>query len=452
MSPSTASAPYVIRNARIVKPLRVLSGDLVVADGVIACIGEPPADLGRCEVIDAAGCYVVPGFIDIHSHGGMGLDLTEGMYDPRRGGFDPSPARYEEGLPRLMRALAERGTTGVLLATVAAPEKRLTACLGHLGRYVRSDRNGRDGAFLHGAFIEGSFIRYPEFAGAQNPAYFQAPSLETFERLNEAALGTIRYVNVAPEWGEAAVTLTRQLVERGVLVGAGHTEATAEQYGEAVEAGLRVAVHFTNGPTGTSFKPFGGGGVLQDVLRSRDVYAELICDGYHINPSYVRDIIRRKRPDRIIAITDAMFPAGRNDIDAFEVAGIGGRVSDNRRYIAVEGRPTTLFGSLIRMVEAFGHILSWLTRRMPGIWRDEHLPQKRDVALVATAQMCATNPAKVLAMFDPVNRRLGQDLSAFRGGVQVGKRADLAVIRLLGEDGDYTVNVEHTFVGGRRVQ
>lgn len=443
---------YVIRGARIVKPNRIVDGDLIVDNGVITCIGQAGGDVTGCEVIDGAGCYVVPGFIDIHCHGGMGLDLTAGMFDPEKHTFDPSPGRYEEGLPRMMAALARAGTTRVLLATVAAPEERLRACLQALGRYVHSDRNGLDGARLDGAFIEGTFIRNPDFAGAQNPDFFYPPSTELVERLNQAAQGTIRYVNVVPEWGPAAVTVTGELTRRGILVGAGHTEATAEQYLRAVDAGLRVAVHFTNGPTGTSFKPFGGGGsVFQAVLRSRAVLAELICDGYHINPSYVRDIIRRKRPERIIAITDGMFPTGLESVSTFEVAGIRGQVDNGRQYLMVAGKQNVLFGSIIRMREAFDNLVSWLTRRMPGIWRDEHLAMDTEEALVDVARMCATNAARALGLFEPASQRLGQDLSGYCGSLQVGKRADLAVIRLHGKPGRYHTTVEHTFVGGRLV-
>ena len=145
-----------------------------------------------------------------------------------------------------------------------------------------------------------------------------------------------------------------------------------------------------------------------------------------------------------------MFPAGCDEITSFEVAGIRGRPSENRRYLAVEGKTNTLFGSVITMRDAFSNILSWLTRRLPGIWRDEHLAMDTEEALLDVAKICATNPARALGIFDPISRRLGQDLSAFCGGVQVGKRADLAVIRLAGEPGMVDVNVEHTFVGGRK--
>jgi N-acetylglucosamine-6-phosphate deacetylase len=434
-----ASPAHLIRNARLVTPAHVVTGDLMVRDGRIAAMGAS-LDADGAHVLDADGGYVVPGFIDLHCHGGRGLDLTEGRFDPRTNAFDDSPERYAEDLPRLMRAFAGHGTTRVLLATIAAPEERLATALGHLAEYVLSDRNGRDGARCDGAFIEGTFIRRPEFAGAQNAAFFREPSVDLIERLNGAARGTVRYVNVAPEWGEAGLALIRELRRRSILVGAGHTGATAEQYHEAVRAGLQVAVHFTNGPTGTSFKPFGGGSVFQAVLRSRSVYAELICDGYHVNPAYVRDIIWRKGVDRIVAVTDAMFLTDLPGADRFVVGGVKGRVAASGRYLVVEGKPNTLFGSVARMSDAFGQLLSWLTTPMHGVWVDEHPAMSTEAALVAAAQMCAGNAARLLGLDQSADGHAA-------GTLEVGKRADLALLQ-----GDYAVEVQDTFVGGRRIE
>jgi len=349
-----------------------------------------------------------------------------------------------------MRNFADRGTTRVLLTTLAAPLDRLEAVLREMDTYIRSDRNGKDGATLVGAFIEGTFIRYPEFAGAQNPEYFETPTLELFERLNQAAGGHIRYVNIVPEHGQVALDLIGNLTRRGVLVGAGHTSCPAETYLEAVKHGLRVAVHFTNGPTGSSFKPFGGGSVLQSVLTSRRVYAELIADGYHVNPAYLLDILHRKGVERIVAITDAMFVTGAKEIDEFEVAGIKGKVSEDRRYLRVTEKENTLFGSVLTMSVAFGNWVSWLTKPMRGIWVDEYLPYETDEAVLMASRMCSSNPALLLGELDPASRCLGQDLEDYVGSLWVGKRADAALIRLNGDEGNCRADVSSVFVHGRR--
>ena len=439
---------YLIKNVRIVKPTRILEGDLGIGNGVITYIGEPVSPPPGCKVVCGQGQFAVPGFIDIHSHGGMLFDVTGGSYDPRSRTFDDSEAAYREGLRRLLRSLALQGTTRVVLATVAAPMTKLTHALRFLGNYIRSEENGVGSAYLHGILIEGTFIRHPEFAGAQNPAYFMAPSLEVFQTLDEASQGTVCYVNLVPEHGDAANGLFAHLREKGILLGAGHTDATAEQYLQAVAKGLRVAIHFTNGPTGSSLKPFGGGGVLQAVLGSRKVYAELIADGYHVSPSYILDIVRRKGRDRIIAITDSMYVTGAEGVKDIEVAGIKGCRSADGTYLTVAGKRRTLFGSVLTMSVAFANMVSWMTVPMRGIWNDLHEPLDLEDALLAATHFCSVNAARAMEIFDPPNQELGQDISAYTGGIQVGKRADVALIRLDGEPGAYSVKATHVFVNG----
>lgn len=443
---------YLIRNARIVTPTEIVEGDICLEEGVISYIGLPVEHTDHYEVVDAAGKYAVPGFVEIHAHGGAGFDLTWGSYDMQRRTFDPSLGNYQDCLARLMGVLAQHGTTQALLSTIAAPLDRLEGVLGELDCYVRSERNGRDGAMLSGAFIEGTFIKNPDFAGAQNPRYFCEPKREIFDRLQAAAGGQIRYVNIVPEHGEVALDLIRHVTAQGVLVGAGHTSSTAEQYRRAVDAGLRIAVHFTNGPTGSSFKPFGGGSVLQSVLTCHKVYAELIGDGYHVNPSYLMDILYRKTPDRIVAVTDAFFAAGATDsIREFEVSGIKGRVSANGEYLQVVGKENTLFGSVLNMRVAFSNWVSWLTRDMPGIWFDEYAALELDEAVVTTARLCSSNPARALGIYEPVSRRVNEPIDSYCGSLQVGKRADVVLLSLEGEPGKFKAAVHSVFVKGRRV-
>jgi N-acetylglucosamine-6-phosphate deacetylase len=443
---------FLIKNVQIVKPLRLLQGDLGLENGVITYIGEPVRPPAGCRVIDAAGLYAVPGFIDIHTHGACLFDLTQGLYDPGSCTFDDSDEAYATGIERTMQAMAVEGSTFVLLATVASPIDKLTHALRSAARYIGSDDNGHRGACLGGVLLEGTFIRHPDFAGAQNPEHFLTPSVETFERLNDAAHGNIAYVNCVPEYGEEARLLMEHLTHRRVLIGAGHTDASAEQYAEAVKWGLRVAIHFTNGPTGSTFKPFGGGGVLQAVLGSRKVYAEIIADGYHVSPSYVLDILWRKGTDRVIAITDSMFVTGADEVDQFELAGVRGQRSENGRYLAVAGKRRTLFGSVLTMRVAFANFVSWLTQPMRGIWRDVHDPLELDEAILAASHFCSVNPARAMEIFDPPNQKLGQDISRCTGGIQVGKRADVLLLRVQGEPGQYDCQVVNTFVGGRLVK
>jgi len=443
---------YLVRDAEIVRAGQVRRGTLCIEDGLVSQIGAGDGEeRAGLTVIDGTGKYAIPGFTDIHCHGGAGFDLTVGEYNPDKCAFDGSPEVYERCLPELMRRLAADGTTRVLLATIAHTEERVLTALSHLGNYVRSDRNGRDGAVLHGAFIEGTFVKKREFAGAQNPDHFREPSIELFEKLNEAAKGTISYVNVVPEHGESALELTKYLSERDILVGAGHTEVAADGYLRAVDNGLRVAVHFTNGPTGGSFKPFRGGNAVEAVLTSRDVFAELIVDGYHVNPAYVMDIMKRKGTDRVIAVSDAMFLLDVEGVDEFAVSGIEGRVSDNRAYLEVSGKKNTLFGSVLKMRVGFSNLLSWLTRPMRGIWNQDHEPLELEEAMQVAVQACCANPWGVLGGFDAARYAPAEEVGGLAGELAEGRRADLCLVRVVGEPGGYTIEVDDVFVGGRRM-
>ena len=433
----------VIRNGRIVRHDRVVDGDLVMEGGVITHLGPSANGTGARDEVDAAGCFVLPGFVDIHVHGGVGFDLTSGLFDPESKSFDPDESLYDEMLPKVAAHFARHGVTFALLATVAAPEERLMRVLALMADHVQGLRNGVDGSYLGGTFIEGTFVKDRRYAGAQNADHFREPSIDLFERLNEAARGTIRYVNVVPEFGKKACELTRALSEKGVLVGAGHTGCTATQYLEAVENGLRTAVHLTNGPTGSSFKPFDEGGALQAALRSPQVFAELIVDGYHVFPGYVRDIIRRKGPYRVCIITDAMFASGAEGITDFEVSGVRGQASDNGEYLCVVDAENTLFGSCVRMDVEFANLLSYLTCDMPGVWNHVHEALPLQDALAAAVKMCCTNPARVVGLLDDPRKATGT--------MEPGKWADIVLGELRGEPGRYEFQVRKLFARGREV-
>jgi N-acetylglucosamine-6-phosphate deacetylase len=438
---------YVIRRVRIVGGHEVSEGDLLIENGRIAAAGRVGRAPGA-KVISGAGLYALPGFVDIHVHGGTGFDLTCGRFDAKEKRFDASPSAYADAFPRLMKHFARNGVTRLMLATIAAPMKDLERALSRMADYIADPLNGRQGARLEGALIEGTFIRKPEQAGAQNPENFRAPRRRLFDRLNRAARGHVSYVNIVPEFGRAAEDLTRRLAELGVLVGAGHTACDADRVLRAARNGLRVAIHFLNGPTGRSFKPFHGGNVVEAVLRSPDIYAELICDGWHVAPAYVRDVIERKGIGRIIVVTDAMFPAGAQGIRSFTVAGNEGRFDPTRQYLQVLGSEQTLFGSVLTMSRAFSNLLSWLTQDMAGVWHSRHRPWKLDDALRAAARACATNAAHVTGMDRPAGSApLARDI----GTIEPGRCADLVLARLKGKPGHWRIQVKHTFVAGRPV-
>jgi N-acetylglucosamine-6-phosphate deacetylase len=438
---------YLVRRARIVGRHEVAEADLLIENGRIAAAGRVGRAPGA-KVISGAGLYALPGFVDIHVHGGAGFDLTCGRFEAKENRFDASAAAYADEFPRLMKHFARHGVTRAMLATAAAPTKDLERVLSRLADYIADPLNGRHGARLEGALIEGTFIKNPRQAGAQNPENFRAPDLRLFERLNRAARGHIAYVNIVPEFGKAADGLMRRLAELGVLVGAGHTSCDADEVLRAARSGLRVAVHFLNGPTGSSFKPFHGGNVVEAVLRSREIYAELICDGWHVAPAYVRDVIERKGLGRIIAVTDAMFPTGAQGIRSFAFTGNEGQFDPTGQYLQLKGSQQTLFGSVLTMSRAFSNVLSWLTQDMDGVWHARHRAWPLDDALCAAVRVCATNAAHVAGMDRPAGSApLARDL----GAIEPGRCADVILAGLKGKPGNWQIQVKHTFVEGHKV-
>lgn len=444
------NSSILIKNGSIVLFDRIIVGNLYISNGIIHAIGNSAAPESDIE-IDAGGKYILPGFIDIHTHGADGFDFTNGLFDQKTGSFIKDEAHFFQGLRQAANKYLAAGTTRVVLATVSAPQAELIQSFEFFENFLKQSAEQHRGHF-EGIFLEGTFIKNKSFAGAQNPKFFQTPSIPFFQTLQDAAKGRIRSVNVTPEFGNDALKLIEYLSKNHVIVGAGHTGATADEYQAAIERGLRIAIHFLNGPTGGSTKPFGHGGAMQAVLRSKKVFAELITDGFHIDPIYVREVIRRKGLPRLIAITDSMFITGMHNIETFVVSGVLGRVSDNRRYLEVAGTQNALFGSVLTMDVAFSNIISWLTREMQGIWTEHHSALPFQEALIQATWMCSRNPAKALGIMRPETHYFNQDLSNFTGSLDVGKSADVLITSIDGTPGDYKLQVDKVIARGKLVE
>jgi N-acetylglucosamine-6-phosphate deacetylase len=420
---------------------------IVVRDGRIVSVGVPPGDAASVDggqspdlpEVDGGGAYALPGFIDIHCHGAGLYETGAGVFDPATGEFDSSDSAMRDGLHDYVRAKAHEGVTAYYLATSAAPVEELQRGLTFVKEYMDSDSNGVEGPLVLGALLEGTFYN-PAMAGAQDTRYAFEPARDCFDQINES--GAVKLVNVAPEYGEAACKLIDHLGEIGVVCGAGHTDATGDQFRAAVEHGLRYVIHFTNGPTGGSYKPFSGGGTIEATLQLDDVYAELICDGYHINPQYIRDIIARKGRDRVIVITDQVFVAG-TDVKTFGSGELKGEVAEDGSHVRVLGTRNTLFGSCTTMDKCFSNLMSYLTREMPGVWNRTHEALSLGDALSATSRMCSANAAKMIGLFDDPERGTGS--------LDPGKRADIVLGQLDGQPGDYRFDVQALWVGGRSI-
>ena len=427
-----------LKNGFLVDGGGVQRCDLALRDGRIDLSGAGAA----CErELDLSGKYVLPGFVDIHFHGYNLFDFTLGRFDPATKGFNAGESAYRAGFEMLARTLPSFGITGFYLATFAATAETLKNCYHNLAEYLEDQQRAPEGARLFGGMLEGCFIN-PSMAGAQNTRYQLEPSREAFDRLEDA--GSIKLANVVPDFGRRSVGLTEYLCGKGIVVGAGHTDATCKQFCQAIKAGLKYCIHFTNGPTGGSYKPFNGGGAIEAVLKSDQLYAELIADGFHLNPAYIRDIIKRKGPEKIIGVTDCMFVAG-STVKQFNIDGIAGAVSEDGKYITAIDIPGMLHGSNLTMDRAFENMLNWLTSDMEGIWNCRHQALDFDQALAATVKIYSSNPCELAGLSAEGLGRLAD-----------GARADICVLDITPASagagpGRYKVKVDSTIVDGKVV-
>ena len=406
--------------------------DCLLRDGRIDLSGKEIV----CEkTIDLSGKYILPGFVDIHFHGYELFEFTFGLHDLKTDRYDTSQAAYEQGFDNLRRKLAEFGVTGFYLGSVTAPIEALNRCYNRLAGYLSKANDTAAGARLLGGALEGPFISIDK-AGAMVPEWVLEPAIEAFERIEDR--GTIKLANVVPDAGRKSYELTEYLTNKGVIVGAGHTSATCNQVADAIKAGLKYCIHFTNQTDGL-YKPFEGGGAIEAVLKFDELYAELIGDGFHVNPAYIRDIIKRKGIEKIIGMTDCMFVAG-SSLKRIEFGGVCGRVSDDGNYIAVEGKKNTLFGSNLTMNRAFENMLNWLTSEMEGIWNRRHPALGFEEALAATARIYSSNPCELTGL---KNEGFGQ--------LTDSAKADITVLDISGSQGNYKVQVEATIVDGNVV-
>ena len=235
-----------LRNGFVVTPRTVIKTDLLIKNGKIA---KMKSNLSQGKVVDCDGCYILPGFRDQHIHDLKGF--KEHRDDPDR-------------LRKVSEALASQGVTSFMIATVSAPLEDLVSYLKTIGEYLNSNENGKYGARLEGANIEGTFI-HKECAGAQPLEYIVPPNSPDAKKKLDSLLktGVVRLINIVPDFG---VDLIEYASSKSVIVGCGHCKATAVQLEEAYKAGLKYIVHLTNGDMGHSFKPFFGGGTYEGAL------------------------------------------------------------------------------------------------------------------------------------------------------------------------------------------
>ncbi|MDW8060734.1 MAG: N-acetylglucosamine-6-phosphate deacetylase [Thermomicrobium sp.] len=360
-------------------------GTCVVVDGErIRAVGRSPS--GARIVLDATGCVILPGFIDLHTHGGGGYALH---------------TREPEELLAYARWVTRTGTTAFLATLVGAPdgfpERQLAAAAEALAIPVH-------GAQLLGVYLEGPFLN-PARRGAHHPSWIRGPDPLLAERLLATARGTLRVVTVAPELPGARAVMER-FVRAGVTVALGHTDATYEQASDALRRGARLLTHCFNAMPPLLHRAPGPLGAL---IERDDAVGELIADGHHVLPPVMRFLIRALGPQRIAVVTDAQPGAGAPLGTTFDFAGRPARVADGLARLddgTIAGSVLTMDGALRTLIERVG------------------------VSLEDAAAMLSTTPARILG--------LGQR----KGRILPGYDADLVLL-------DRAFQVQATLCRGR---
>ena len=349
--------PLLISGATVAADDGLLApGWLVAAGGRIQAVGPGEAPAGvRTEVgalgrvVDGRGAVLLPGFVDVHVHGGDGADAMDA---------DP------ESLRRMARFHATHGVTSLLPTTWSASPAALEAAVAAIAE-VLGPVDG--GATILGAHLEGPWIN-PARAGAQDPAGIRTPDLAEARHLLDIRPGggpgpaadpgsggsrrsgpgggVIRLVALAPEMPGAGEVI-RELAGRGVTVAAGHTEAGWDDMRAAVAAGVRHVTHTFNAMGGLGHREPGTAGA---ALALPELRCELIADGHHVHAGAMAVLARAKGPEGVVLISDAVRAAGRPDGDV----DLGGRVAHNCCG-AVRLADGTLAGSVLTLDVALRH-------------------------------------------------------------------------------------------------
>jgi len=327
------------------------------------------SSIAECDVLDAKGCYAIPGLIDIHLHGCIGNDFS---------------TADTEDCKKMLVFQAENGITTICPTTLTLPENKLAkACVNIT---AASDLKG---SFIAGIHLEGPFFSY-EKRGAQNPDYLKLPDEDMLLRLQTESNGKIKIVSIAPEL-KGAIEMINKLSSE-IIFSIGHTQADYETVTKAFEAGAKNVTHLWSCMPPFHHRQPGVVGAARDFP---DAYVEIICDSVHIHPGIVRATLEMFGDNRVVMISDSLAGTGlKNGI--YSLGGLEVEVNGSLAKLAgtdtIAGSVTTLMGCFQTAVKDMG------------------------IPLCSAVRCCTENPAKALGMYDKI------------GSITPGKYADLVLL------------------------
>lgn len=319
------------------------------------------------KVIDAEGLLVLPGLVDIHSHGAAGEDFSDGN---------------PEGLKKILQYEKRCGITSYCPTSMTFPKERLRQIFASI-----KGAQTEEGAKVVGINMEGPFLD-PAKKGAHVEEWIAAPDAAFVRELNQDVDGLVRLVTLAPNM-EGAEEFIKEMHEE-VCISLGHTAADYDCASRAMKLGAHHVTHLYN-----AMQPFGhrAPGLIGAAMDDPECMVELICDGYHIHPSAIRAAFRLFGPERVILISDSMRATGMEN-GTYELGGQEVTVKDRKAVLkdgTLAGSATNLYGCMCKAIE-FG------------------IPLEQAI-MAATA-----NPARSIGIFDRV------------GSIRIGKQADLLLV------------------------
>lgn len=361
---------YIV-NGQIYAEHRFQPGILGIEDGKIALYAASHSLPEDGEIVDAAGQKIIPGMIDIHTHGAAGVDVNGADADQ---------------LEQIGCFFAGNGTTSWLCSVLTDTQEQTCRCIESCKAYRNSRRQGAE---LLGIHLEGPFLA-PAYKGAMPEALLRTGDAALVRRYQELAEGCIRYITVSPEV-EGVIEMIPALKELGIVVAMGHSGADYATAMKAIAQGVASSTH-----TGNAMRllhqhePAIWGAALES-----DIYCEIIGDGLHLHPGTVRLILKTKGRNRVVAITDSIMaaglPDGRYHLGVNEVV-----VKNGDAVLASDG---TRAGSTLTQDRALRNLLAFT-----GLPLEEILP------------LFTENPAHLIGIYDR------------KGSIDDGKDADLVFL------------------------
>lgn len=377
----------LIKNGNVLVNGQVTALDVLVEDGRVVEISKNISHRKDAEVFDAEDNLVLPGFIDMHTHGGAGVDMNNAEVDD---------------ILKLCEFFAYQGTTGFLPTLLTDTKEKLCECIENI---IQAKKTLDIGSEILGIHLEGPYL-CKEYKGAMPEHLLQTPSVSDFNYYQKVAEGNIRLMTVSPEV-EGVPEFIKEISKTGVVISLGHSGADYETTMKCIENGAKSATHtFNVMKLMHQHFPAISGAVLES-----DIYCEAICDGIHLHPAVVRILLKTKGINRVIGVTDSIMAAGLGDgeykLGVNDIVVING----DARLADLSARA----GSTLTTGNMFKNLIKFTGRPIGEI-----------------SKIMSENPATLLGF------------SKEKGTIEVGKDADLVVL-------NNNYDVINTFVMGRKI-